>query len=62
MSKVINNDNHPDDKGLNATQEDHWGTVKDTYPNGFRTMQIGDYAMPQMGKPSEYDKPTKDRR
>lgn len=37
------------------------GTAMDTkdhpdvqYPNGFRTIQIGDYPMPQMGKPSEY--------
>jgi hypothetical protein len=26
-------------------------------PNGFRTMQIGDYAMPQLGSPSQYDTP-----
>lgn len=24
------------------------------YPNGARTMQIGDYTMPQMGVPSDY--------
>lgn len=24
---VIDNDDHPDDRGLHATQEDHWGTV-----------------------------------
>lgn len=28
MSKVIDNDYHPNDKGLEAKQEDHWGTVK----------------------------------
>lgn len=44
---VINNDDHPDDKGLHATQDDHWGTeyqvnvspktskgdVQEPYPN-----------------------------
>lgn len=25
---MINNDDHPDDQGLHASQEDHWGTVK----------------------------------
>lgn len=27
MNKVIDNDYHPDDKGLEASQEDHWGTM-----------------------------------
>lgn len=27
MTDIINNDDHPDDEGLHADQEDHWGTV-----------------------------------
>lgn len=51
MPKVINNDFHPDDKGLNASQEDHWGTTVKGFGS---TMMIGDYEMPQAGKASDY--------
>lgn len=32
MTQIIDNDFHPDDRGLNASQEDHWGTVVSKTP------------------------------
>lgn len=47
---IIDNDYHPDDSGLEASQEDHWGTqmaeatVTPLHPAGTfsRNTQIGD--------------------
>lgn len=49
VTKVIDNDFHPDDQGLEASHDDHWGTVKvadvqPLHPPGTfaKNTQIGD--------------------
>lgn len=41
-------------QGTPSDPKDHPATDLSPYPNGVRTINIGDYTMPQMGKPSDY--------